>query len=93
MERLGAYGAMQRASAPHQDEAAVMRAATAAAAAEIKAIELGGCRNQTPLAQRWPAHAIEGATPGGSCSHRGRWKASQRLKALIEAFGDVSGVS
>ncbi len=85
MERW-AHRCLQRASDP-QNEAAVIRAASAAAA-EIKAIELGGSET-TPLAQRWPAHAKE--------EHRALLSAiegigRQKAEALIEAFGDVSGV-
>lgn len=81
-----AYRAMQRV-APHQDVAAVERA-TSAAAAEIKAIELGAAES-SPLAQRWPTHAIEEQTAVlAAIDGVGHAKA----KALIEAFGNLSSV-
>jgi Fanconi anemia group M protein len=81
-----AYRAMQRV-APHQDVKAVERA-TSAAAAEIKAIELGAAQS-SPLAQRWPAHAIEEQTAVlAAIDGVGQSKA----KALIEAFGNLSSV-
>ena len=57
-------------------------------AAEIKAIELGAAQS-SPLAQRWPAHAIEEQTAVlAAIDGVGQSKA----KALIEAFGNLSSV-
>ena len=85
MERW-AYECMQRA-AGHQDERSIERA-TSAAAAEIKAIELGDAES-VPLAQRWPNHAQEQqASILASIEGVGITKA----KALIEAFGTIAGV-
>lgn len=85
MERW-AFESLQRA-AEHQDIRAIERA-TSAAAAEIKAIELGEV-DRTPLAQRWPEHskhqqtAVLAAIDGVG---------QTRAKALIDAFETIAGV-
>lgn len=69
------------------NESAVLRACSAAAA-EIKAIELGSAES-TPLAQRWPEHAKhEHCALLSAIEGVGQRKA----EALIEAFGNVSAV-
>ncbi len=85
MERW-AFESMQRA-ADHQDARAVERA-TSAAAAEIKAIELGEVE-RTPLAQRWPEHSKHEQT-AVLAAIEGVGQA--RAKALIEAFETIAGV-
>lgn len=81
-----AYRAMQRID-PLSDTQAVERA-TSAAAAEIRAIELG-TDESVPLANRWPQHAIEEqAAVLAAIEGIGPSKA----KALIESFGSLAGV-
>jgi ERCC4-type nuclease len=81
-----AFESMQRA-ADHQDVRAIERA-TSAAAAEIKAIELGEVE-RTPLAQRWPEHSKhEQTTVLAAIEGVGQ----ARAKALIEAFETIAGV-
>jgi Fanconi anemia group M protein len=85
MERW-ASRCMKRASSG-DDEADVERAASAAAA-EIKAIELGEAE-ATPLANRWPAHSKEEYIAILSAINGiGTTKAT----ALIEFFSNLSGV-
>lgn len=85
MERW-ASRCMKRSSSG-DDEADVERAASAAAA-EIKAIELGEAE-ATPLANRWPAHSKEEYIAILSAINGiGTTKAT----ALIESFSNLSGV-
>ena len=81
-----AYRAMQRID-PSNDAQAVERA-TSAAAAEIKAIELG-THESSPLANRWPQHAIEEQTAVLAAIEG---VGPSKAKALIEAFGSLAGV-
>jgi ERCC4-related helicase/ERCC4-type nuclease len=81
-----AYRAMQRIDSK-QDPRAVERA-TSAAAAEIRAIELGQGET-TPLANRWPKHALE-EQMAVLASIEG--VGTTRAKTLIEAFGDLATV-
>jgi Fanconi anemia group M protein len=81
-----AYRAMQRID-PSSDAQAVERA-TSAAAAEIKAIELG-THESVPLANRWPQHAVEEQTAVLAAIEG---VGPSKAKALIEAFGSLAGV-
>jgi len=85
MERW-AFESLQRA--PDLDDERAIERATSAAAAEIKAIELGE-DGTTPLGQRWPSHAKEEQTAVlASIDGVGPTRAA----ALIDAFGNIAGV-
>ncbi|MEJ6665207.1 MAG: helicase-related protein [Euryarchaeota archaeon] len=85
MERW-AFESLQRA--PNLDDERAIERATSAAAAEIKAIELGEDAT-APLGQRWPNHAKEEQTAVlASIAGVGPTRAA----ALIDAFGNIAGV-